>query len=90
MALNIKNAEVERLAAEVARVTGETKTQAIKVALEQRRRRLLLGQRADDRRARVLRFLEEEVWPFVPVEVRAHPLAKEEEAAILGYGPEGV
>jgi antitoxin VapB len=90
VALNIKNPKVERLAAEVARVTGETKTQAIKVALEQRRHRLLLGERVDDRRVRVLRFLEEEVWPLVPVEVRAQPMTKEEEAAILGYGPEGV
>ena len=30
MALNIKNAEVERLAAEVARITGETKAEAIR------------------------------------------------------------
>jgi len=90
VALNIKNPEVERLAAEVARVTGETKTQAIKVALEQRRRRLLLGERADDRRARVLRFLEDEVWPLVPADVRARPLTSEEETAILGYGQEGV
>ena len=38
MALTIKNAEVERLATEVARLTGESKTQAVKVALEERRR----------------------------------------------------
>ena len=43
MALTIKNAEVERLATEVARLTGETKTQAIRVALEERRRRLHAG-----------------------------------------------
>ena len=30
MALNLKNAEVERLAAEVARLTGESKTEAIR------------------------------------------------------------
>ena len=40
VALTIKNAEVERLAAEVAALTGESKTQAIRVALEERRRRL--------------------------------------------------
>ena len=38
MALNIKNADVERLATEVARLTGESKTEAIRRALEERRR----------------------------------------------------
>ena len=40
MALNLKNAEVERLAAEVARLTGESKTEAIRRALDERRQRL--------------------------------------------------
>ena len=40
MALNIKNDEVERLAAEVARLTGESKTEAIRRALAERRQRL--------------------------------------------------
>lgn len=40
MALNIKNQEVERLAAEVAKMTGETKTEAIRRALGERRQRL--------------------------------------------------
>ena len=36
VALNVKNAEVERLVAEVARLTGETKTEAIRRALRMR------------------------------------------------------
>ena len=36
MALNIRNQEADRLAREVARATGETKTQAVIVALEER------------------------------------------------------
>src|SRR6266446_5355278 len=55
MALNLKNAEVERLAAEVARLTGESKTEAIRRALDERRRRL---KGIDQRRARVVRLLE--------------------------------
>lgn len=39
MALNLKNVEVDRLAAEVARLTGESKTKAIRRALEERRQR---------------------------------------------------
>ena len=33
MALNIRNAEAEQLAAELARITGETKTEAVARAL---------------------------------------------------------
>ena len=43
MALNIKNQEVERLAAEVSELTGESKTQAIRKALEERKSRLELA-----------------------------------------------
>ena len=36
MALNIRNAEADILATEVARITGETKTQAVIAALQER------------------------------------------------------
>lgn len=89
MALNIKNDEVERLAAELARLTGESKTEAIRRALDERRRRLKSATpRA--RRARVLRFLEEKVWQGLAPRERGRRLSREEEDAILGYGPEGV
>ena len=39
MALNIKNEEVDRLARQVAEATGETITEAVRVALEQRLQR---------------------------------------------------
>jgi antitoxin VapB len=89
MALNLKNADVEALATEVARLTGESKTEAIRRALEDRRRRLKNGG-ASDRRARVLRFLESRVWPALPREQVGRRLTREEEDAILGYGPDGV
>jgi antitoxin VapB len=89
MALNIKNAEVERLAAEVARLTGESKTQAIGRALEERRRRLKSAS-SHQRRARVLRFLEKHVWSTLPASELGRRLTRAEEDAILGYGPGGV
>jgi antitoxin VapB len=89
MALNIKNLEVERLAVEVARLTGESKTEAIRKALDERRRRLR-GPSADQRRARVLRFLEKKVWPTLPDNERGRRLTRAEEDDILGYGPGGV
>jgi antitoxin VapB len=89
MALNIKNPEVERLAAEVARVTGESKTEAIRRALEERRQRLK-GVKIQARRARVLRFLETRIRPTLPKKERGRRLSRAEEDAILGYGPAGV
>lgn len=89
MALNIKNAEVERLATEVARLAGESKTEAIRRALDERRRRLR-GASPGDRRARVVAFLKKKVWPGVPKEQLGRRLTREEEDAILGYGPSGV
>jgi len=89
MALNIKNVNVERLAAEVARLTGETKTEAIRRALDERRRRLK-DPSAEQRRGRVLRFLEKKVWATLPAGERGRRLTRAEEDDILGYGPAGV
>ena len=89
MPLNIKNAEVERLAAEVARLAGESKTEAIRRALEERRGRLR-HKSADHRRERVLQLLERTVWPTLPKRERGRRLTRAEEDRILGYGPGGV
>ena len=89
MALNLKNPEVERLAAEVARLTGESKTEAIRRALDERRRRLTRPSIAE-RRKRVLRFLETRVWSSIPKDQLGRRLTREEEEDILGYGPGGV
>lgn len=88
MALNLKNADVERLAADVARLTGESKTEAIRKALEERKRRLK-AVAGPDRRARVLRFLEKKVWPTVPAGELGRRLTRAEEDGILGIGPDG-
>jgi antitoxin VapB len=90
VALNIKNAEVERLAEETSRLAGETKTESIRKALEERLARLRLRVVKRDRQAEVLRYLEREVWPNVPKGVLGRRLTRREEDRILGYGPEGV
>ena len=87
--MNIKNVEVERLAAEVARLTGESKTEAIRRALDERRRRLK-GRSSEQRRARVLAFLEKRVWPTLPEGERGRRLTRAEEDEILGFGADGV
>jgi antitoxin VapB len=90
MALNIKNKDVERLAGEVARMTGETKTQAIRRALEERQARLSMRAGGADRALRLRRFLDREVWPSIPRKERGRRLTRAEEDDILGYGREGV
>jgi antitoxin VapB len=90
MALNIKNAEVERLAADLVVLTGESKTEAIRKSLEELSRRLALQGTRRQRGASFLRFLEEEVWPTLPPDVLGHRPTRAEEDEILGYGPEGV
>ncbi|HEU4392372.1 MAG TPA: type II toxin-antitoxin system VapB family antitoxin [Solirubrobacterales bacterium] len=90
MALNIKNKETEELAAEVASMTGESKTGAVRQALRERRDRLALTSSRRQRDPESLtRFLEAEIWPLIP-DRGGPPLTKEEVEDILGFGPGGV
>ena len=88
MGLNIKNLEVERLAAEIAASTGETKTEAIRQALFQRAQRLGMPS-TSTRWAGIRRGLEATVWSRIPKEIRAHGLNKAAQDEAVGYGPEG-
>ena len=90
MALNIKDPEAERLAAEVAAMTGESKTRAVRVALAERRQRLATRVVRRDRGKALRRFLADEVWPQIPSRLLGRRLGRREREAILGYGPEGV
>lgn len=90
MAINIKNREVERLVSEVSELTGESKTEAVRKALAERKQRLQLQVASENREARLRRFLEEELWPTVPADELGRTLTRAEEEAILGYGDEGV
>ena len=90
MALNIKNDAVEKLVAEVARMAGESKTEAVRRALEERKARLAYRSIDGDRGSRLRRFLESEVWPAVPSAELGRVISREQEEEILGYGQEGV
>jgi len=67
MALNIKDPEVEKLEGEVAALARETKTQAIRLALEERKASLEMRSVRPNRRARLEQFLASEVWSQIPV-----------------------
>jgi antitoxin VapB len=89
MALNIKNPEVEKLATEIAKMTGETKTEAIRKALKERQNRLAYQVVQTDRSQDLLQFLKEEIWSEIPKDQLEKRLTPEEEDAILGYGENG-
>lgn len=89
MSLNIKNQEVVDLIDDVVRLTGESKTEAVRRALEERRARLAYRYAASDRAARLARFLQTEVWPVVPADQLGVVLTRAQEDQILGYGPDG-
>jgi antitoxin VapB len=88
MALNIKDPETERLAAEVAALTGTTKTGAVRYALRQ----VLEAQSRPSvrqREERLTRFLEEEIWPLMPPDQLGKPVSKAEREEILGFVEHG-
>jgi antitoxin VapB len=82
MALNIRNSEAERLAAEVARMTGETKTQAVIVALHERLARV--------RRKRGTPKLADELTEIARHCASLPVLDTRTADDILGYDPAGL
>jgi antitoxin VapB len=82
MALNIKNAEAERLARELARQAGESVTEAIRKALEDRLKRVKVR--------RVARSFAEDVQDILS-RVDALPiLDTRSEEQILKYDEHGI
>ena len=89
MALNLKSPEVDRLATEIAALTRESKTEAVRKALEERKARLTATTRFQKRSQRAASVLNEFRAQF-PQELLGKRLSRDEEDDILGYGPEGV
>lgn len=71
-------------------MSGESKTEAVRHALEELRARLAFRVSDGDRMARLRRFLETEVWPGIPSKELGRKMSREEEDEILGYGRECV
>jgi antitoxin VapB len=92
MALNIKDKETEALVNELAALTGESKTKAVRKAAQERLDRLKA--RSSGKRFRsvddIQTWLETEIWPQIPSGEYGKPVSKAEREEILGYGPEGV
>jgi len=89
MALNIKNTEVERLAAEAAELARESKTEAIRKALVERVSHLKMHRGGLTRDQRIDNALALFRAAF-PRGDFGRKLSKAKEAEILGFGPDGV
>ncbi len=89
MPLSIKDAETEKMATEIALRMGESKTEAIRKALHERRLRLVVPAAREERWARVQRLLREEIWPEVD-RLHLKKTSRREKERILGYGKAGV
>jgi antitoxin VapB len=85
MSIHINNSSVEKLLNEITQMTGESPTEAVRKALEERRHRLTTQTMTHDE-ARLLSFLQKEVWLQIPTDQQGVRLTKEEEERILGYG----
>jgi antitoxin VapB len=82
MALNIRHPETEKLAEQVARLTGETKTEAVRRALLDRLKRL--------RRDRTERALADELDEIARRCARLPVKDSRPADEILGYDEDGV
>jgi len=90
MALNIKNQDVEKLLDEVVMMTGESKTEAVRRALLERRQRLALRQTHRKDENYFFTFLQDEIWAQIPANLLGKTLTSAEEEHILGYGELGI
>jgi antitoxin VapB len=82
MALNIRNPETEKLAADLAALTGESKTQAVTKALRDRLARV--------KRRRARRRLSDELDEIATHCASLPVLDKRGDEEILGYGESGL
>jgi antitoxin VapB len=91
MALTIEDKETEALVTEITALTGESEAAALRAAARERLDRLSSEPSGKKRSLEeIYHWLETEVWPQIPEEVRGRGITKAEREKILGYGPDGV
>jgi len=90
MSLNIKNKKVEMLIDSITALTGETKTEAVHKALEERKQRLAMKNQMLNRQLLLNEFLENEIWSRIPADLIGMDYSQEEQDRVLGFGVDGV
>jgi len=87
VAIHIKDTVVTKLAAELASLTGESKTEAIRNALEEKMARLAIEAARRARRADMARILGREVCTLARAGRKKRVLSTAEIQELLAYGP---
>lgn len=87
MAIQIKNPAVTRLAAELALLTGDNRTEAIRKALEEKKARLSARLVQRTRSAELARTLGREICSLMREGSRKNVLTPAEVQELLAYGP---
>jgi antitoxin VapB len=87
VAIQIKDPVVTKLAAELASLTGESKTDAIRNALEEKMARITMCAARRTRRAEMARILGREVCTLARAGGKKEVLSAAEIQELLAYGP---
>ncbi len=87
MPINVKDPDVIKLATRLAALTGESKTEAIRRALEERISRVSLASAQSTRRAELVRVLGCKSNSMIRPGRRKTSLTAEEVQELLAYGP---
>ena len=75
MALNIKNQEVKQLAAEISEITGESKTEAIRKSLLERKIRLKIAAGKGQSEEDLLNLIQTRIWSRIPDSMQGQGIA---------------
>ncbi len=89
MPLDIKDPRTEQLAREVESMTGESRSGAIRVALQERKARLEISSPTASRERALRAWLADSVWRSLPDGTRGHVLTRSEQDERLGYDEQG-
>ena len=87
MPINVKDPVVIKLATQLAALTGESKTEAIRSALEEKISRVSLASAQGTRRAELVRVLGRKLPSMLRAGRRKTSLTAEEVQELLSYGP---
>lgn len=90
MALD-KDTETEKLAAEIAEMTGKTEAEAVREALREKKERLEIRSVPGKPQRDLREFFEKEIWPLLPEEeLDQPPMSKKEVEDLLSYEEDGL
>jgi antitoxin VapB len=80
MPITINDPELEQFIRELAEKKEVDDVEAIRALVVKHRE-------VEHKKAAVMEWLRNDVWPYIPPEHLGKPITREEKAQLLGYGP---